>query len=381
MDALACPTTLSRPSLVRRRCTGSDDRPRLSIVIVNYQHWEDTVQLVQQLRHSCALREGEAEILIIDNHSPRHRLLRWLRGASGVSVRRWKHNRGFARAVNEGVRLSQGDWVLLLNPDTTVSPGFVDELLDRLDSYSTNAGVIGYQLRNSDGSPQLSTGLFPRFAATLARLLLPRAVRKYSEPSQRERPSEVDWVTGCCLLARRKCLLDLDGLDDAFFLYYEDVDLCLRAREHGWSVWFDPTLSIVHHRPLHAREVPPHLRAITRHALLTYAQKHWPTWQVPLLGSLMCAEAQYRRLLAWCQRNREAQETFAELLDLLQAFLRGQAAEAQTRLRRIVRRQESHYASLSLHRHSQPQPSRPVPTLSTECAATHARRHAGSRGR
>jgi N-acetylglucosaminyl-diphospho-decaprenol L-rhamnosyltransferase len=359
MDVFASATALSRPSRLCRRNDAHASRPRLSVVIVNYLRWDDTARLVRQLRQSCAVREGDAEVVIVDNHSPPHRLIPRLRRAWGVSLRRWKRNHGFARAVNEGCRLSQGDWVLLLNPDTTVSPGFLDDVLARLDRLSPRVGIAGFRLCNDDGTRQLSTGNFPRFAATLARLLLPRAVRKYTAPAK-EQPCEVDWVTGCCLLARRECLADVGGLDDAFFLYYEDVDLCRRAREAGWSVLFDPTVSIVHHRPLHARAVPPHLRAITRHALVTYASKHWPGWQVPLLAGVMRVEALARRLLAWSYSDCESGETFAELDLILQDALRGDVESARSRLRKIVRRQESRRATEPVDRRPEPQPARPA---------------------
>ena len=69
------------------------------------------------------------------------------------------------------------------------------------------------------------------------------------------------WVTGCCLLVRRDCWHDLGGFDEDFFLYYEDADLCRRARGRGWSVWYEPGLRVTHFHPLHVRAVPPVHRA------------------------------------------------------------------------------------------------------------------------
>src|SRR5205823_5398481 len=123
----------------------------------------------------------------------------------GVSLRRWRSNHGFARAVNEGCRLSQGDWLLLLNPDTSVPPGFLDSVLDRADDLVTHepsAGIVGFRLANDDGSRQLSTGRFPTLAGTLIGRLWPRCSRKYTPPATPGR-ARVDWVTGCCLLLRR----------------------------------------------------------------------------------------------------------------------------------------------------------------------------------
>src|SRR5256714_7679665 len=101
------------------------------------------------------MRGGAVEIVIVDNHPPRHKLARRLRRAPGVSLRRWGRNRGFARAVNEGCRLAQGEWILLLNPDITLPHAFLEEMLvlvERLVGEEPTAGIVGFQLRNTDGS-------------------------------------------------------------------------------------------------------------------------------------------------------------------------------------------------------------------------------------
>src|SRR5439155_25456065 len=131
---------------------------------------------------SACVRRGDAEIIIVDNRSPKHPLARKLRRLPHVSLRRWGRNHGFTKAVNEGCRLSQGDWFLLLNPDTTLSEGFLDGALaraDRLAATDPRAGIVGFHLRDSDGAQQLSSGPFPTLCSSLMRLALPRRRRKY----------------------------------------------------------------------------------------------------------------------------------------------------------------------------------------------------------
>jgi GT2 family glycosyltransferase len=282
-----------------------------------------------------------------------------LRRLAGVSLRRWRRNRGFARAVNEGCRLSQGDWLLLLNPDMTLAPDFLDEVLaraQRLAASQPGVGVVGFRLANGDGSRQLSTGPFPTLAGTLARLLRPRSRRKYAAPPEAG-PCSVDWVTGCCLLVRRACWDDLGGLDPDFFLYYEDVDLCRRARGRGWSVLFDPGPSAVHHDPLHARAVPAHLRLITRHALLTYARKHWPGWQFRALAGVVRAEAWLRRLGAALRGRAGEVRAFTDLGALAAELAAGRADAAGRRLLRALRREEERRAAAAVRRRAEPQPA------------------------
>ena len=321
--------------------------PRLSVVIVNYDQWPDTIRLVRRLRASPAVRSGAAEVVIVDNHSPAHPAAARLRRWQGVSLRRWGRNRGFARAVNEGCRLSRGRWLLLLNPDMSLSDDFLDgvlTLMDRLALEDPRAGVVGFHLRNSDGSRQLSSGPLPTLAGTLAGLALPRARRKYRRVHGRRR-SRVGWVTGCCLLLQRDCLQQLGGFDRDFFLYYEDVDFCERARAAGWSVWYEPDLRAIHHRPLHTRAVPAHLRLLLRHALLTYSAKHWPWWQFRVLAGIVQAEAWLRRGWArWCG-DLGAARLFGELGTMVADLVRGHPVAARRRLDRVVRREEKRRAS------------------------------------
>jgi N-acetylglucosaminyl-diphospho-decaprenol L-rhamnosyltransferase len=346
VDSVRMPHTVLAPSQLCRvrhdpgRRPNELTTPRLSIVVVNYRQWEKTHEMVRQLLASAALRSGAAEIIIVDNHSPAHPLARKLRRLPGVSLRRWDRNHGFARAVNEGCRLSRGDWFLLLNPDMTLSEGFLDGVLglaNQLEADDPRAGIVGFHLRNSDGSRQLSTGPFPTLLSTLWRLTLPRSRRKYQVPRSAQR-CPVPWVTGCCLLLRRSCLQDLGGLDEEYFLYYEDVDLCLRARARGWSVWYEPNAAVIHHQPLHSRTVPAALRLVTRHSLLTYCAKHWPGWQFRLLARIVRAEACVRRLLSWWRGDRRQTGYFRELGAIGSDLIAGDVRQARERVDRAVKR-------------------------------------------
>jgi GT2 family glycosyltransferase len=353
------PASAFWPAEVARR--SALDRPRLSVVVVNYVHWDDTIRLVRQLRRSRSFGR-EAEVVIVDNHSPPHPLIPRLRRAHGVSLRRWRHNRGFAVAANEGCRLSRGEWLLLLNPDVSVPDGFLDTVLVRaseLRAADPRAGIAGFRLADDDGSWQLSTGRFPTLAGTLLGRLWPRARRKYTAPMGVGR-QRVDWVTGCCMLIRRDCWRGLGGLDERFFLYYEDVDLCRRASRRGWSVWYDPALTVTHHRPLHGRSVPPHVRLITRHALLTYAHTHWPQWQAALLGHVVRLEARLS--------GPHGVEIERVALDLA----RGDEVAARARLLRAVKRFEEGLSRAPFDRHPVVQPARLAGGMPGQCPPARA---------
>jgi GT2 family glycosyltransferase len=309
------------------------------VVIVNYHQWPETAQLTRQILASPEGRRRAVEVVIVDNHSQRHRLASRLRRWPGVSLRRWKRNRGFARAVNEACRLSQGEWLLLLNPDVTLGNGFLGRVLGltaRLPVEDASAGIIGFHLQNSDGTRQGSVGPFPTLASTLMRFLRARSRRKYASP-RLDQPSRVEWATGCCLLVRRQCLKQLGGLDEEFFLYYEDVDLCRRAQSQGWSVRFEPGLRVTHHRPLHGRPLSARLRVFTRHALLVYSSKHWPRWQFRVLAGIVVGEAWCRRCWALIRGQCDQADQFRKLAAIARQLVRGRHSAARRCLERVVR--------------------------------------------
>lgn len=346
----ARPSALTQaPAHSRRWSTPSSVTPTLTVVIVNFCQWRNTARLVGQLRHSVAIRTETANIVVVDNHSPFHPVMRKLEKLHGVSIRRFNRNLGFARAVNRGVtelpRPSAGsvrvttatpsEWVLLLNPDVTLEDGFLDDVLtaiEKLRVADPAAGVVGFRLRNRDGSGQASSGPFPTLGRTLAGLFLPRSRRKCTHrPESTRQP--VDWVTGGCLLVRRECFEQLGGLDEAFFLYYEDVDFCQRATAAGWNVWFDPSLEVTHHWPLHARRVPAPLRLMTRHALLTYARKHWTGLRPSVMNTVVWVEASVRQAWATIRGDWDAARCYGQLRRLVTDLAAGREKEARRRIR------------------------------------------------
>jgi N-acetylglucosaminyl-diphospho-decaprenol L-rhamnosyltransferase len=274
----------------------------ISVVIVNFCQWKNTARLIRQLRHSELMKSGGAQVVVVDNGSPHHSAVLRLQKMRGVRIVYAGRNLGFATGVNRGVASSDGEWILLLNPDVTVGDGFLDDALlaaEKLIRKRPATGIVGLKLENRDGSTQPSCGPLPTLANTLAGIFSPRWKRK-CRPLPDGEQARVPWATGGCLLVHRDCFRMLGGFDERFFLYYEDVDLCKRATQAGFEVWFVPSASAVHHWPLHSRPVPAPLRLITRHALLTFARNYWPKWQSWCLGRIIRLEARLRA--AWAAR-------------------------------------------------------------------------------
>jgi GT2 family glycosyltransferase len=162
-------------------------------------------------------------------------------------------NLGFAGGNNVAYRHASGRYFLLLNSDTVVTPGWLTELIRYADAHP-QAGLIGPKLLNPDGTLQYSCRRFPTLAAGIFR----HTPLERFEPKGRftgdylmrdwdhETPREVDWLSGACLLARRAMIDQIGGLDDGYFMYFEDVDWSYRAHEAGWDVHYTPTPAVLH---------------------------------------------------------------------------------------------------------------------------------------
>ncbi len=214
------------------------------------------------------------------------------------------NNEGYGAAINRAARGARGETILALNADISPEPGFLEGVMASarrvVASRSTvcPTAMIGFRLRDADGSPQGSSGRFPTLARFLRGLLRPRPSRKYVRVDQRG-PTPVDWVTGACVLIDRVCFEELGGFDESYFLYYEDVDLCLRATKRGWRVEYDPSATCRHLFPYHSRRLTIPMVYVARRGLLLYFRKHRPTWEYETLVRIA-------RWESWLRSRRHA---------------------------------------------------------------------------
>jgi N-acetylglucosaminyl-diphospho-decaprenol L-rhamnosyltransferase len=199
-------------------------------------------------------------------------------------------NVGFARANNVGIRATQSEFVLLLNPDTLVPPGSIQTLVRGLAS-DPGAAAAGPRLRDAQGFPELSFGwtISPvgEFRQKLIGHLYERRLRHVVRWVDRWSRSagEREWVSGAALLARRADLEAVGLLDERYFMYTEDVDLCVALRERGRSILYVPQSEIVHLRGRAAGRNPETER-LRRKSQIAYYEKHHPAW-VPVLKAYL----------------------------------------------------------------------------------------------
>ena len=210
-------SSVASPSAERAARTGG-----VSVVIVNWNGGEDLAECVATLRRDGGGRVDE--VVVVDNGSVDDSLER-LGSPSGVTIVRAGRNLGFAAGVNLGARRCGGGLLLLLNPDVRVLPGAIDAAAEHLESHP-DVGIVGPVLVDGRGRWQPSAG---RLGAIGHLLLDTRLVRR---PIRRTR--DVGWIHGAFLLVPRRLFDAVGGLDEAYFMYGEDIDLCARARAAGY---------------------------------------------------------------------------------------------------------------------------------------------------
>jgi len=231
----------------------TDTKPILSIVIVN---WNTETQLRDCLTSIAeSAGNGPTEVIVVDNCSADRSCEMCGNEFPGVRLIANECNVGFVRANNTAIRVSSGDFVMLLNPDTQVRPGTVNRMIDFMRD-NPSVGVVGPKIIEPNGETQGSARRFPSLrTAFLGRTSFLRKLFGSSDAAADEIPClthssndalEVDWVNGACMLVRKTAIEQAGLLDEKFFMYWEDADWCFRIKKSGWKVFWLPTAEILH---------------------------------------------------------------------------------------------------------------------------------------
>lgn len=304
----------------RCKLSTATPRPSLAVAIVNNEHWPSVLaQLLAYHAQSPELFQRTQWVVVHNGPLPLP-AFRELEAACPEEVANvpieFTANRGYGSAVNLALRQTTAGHLLALNADMLPEPGFfegVHALVAELEARDRHGGgdkvaTVGFRLVNPDGTEQGSVGRFPTLARIAFGLLRSRADRKYLRTRQ-DRLTEGPWTTGACLLLSRKFMLEVGGFDESFFMYYEDVDLCLRAWRHGWQVLFEPRLTLRHFEPYHRRRLTARMVYVARHGLLRYFWKHRPGWEFKALCRIVQLESRLRgKAPAWRQLGELASQ-------------------------------------------------------------------------
>lgn len=271
-----------------------------SVVIVTYDSWSHTLRCMRSLYETDY---RDFEVVVIDNGREEPPEL-----PEAVRVTRNPVNIGFARACNQGISASCGDYVILINPDTLVENDFF-AALEEFFADNPKAGIVGPRVVDSFGDLQLSarremsfvSGILGR-TSFLTRLFPKSAAVKRMFPAADELsgPTEVDWLSGACMAVRREVVDRIGGLDERFFMYFEDADLCRRAREAGWPVYYLPQVEVLHLTGASSRSRASAIWRLHKSAFL-YHRKHGSHGPLNLYSFVVLLGLGARALAKLCQ--------------------------------------------------------------------------------
>lgn len=230
----------------------------VSVVIVT---WNSAAFIGPCLAALRATTRAAVECFVVDNGSSDATVRIVREQYTWATLLETGRNLGFAAANNLGLRRARGRYLLLLNPDTEIRPGAVDALAALFDRRK-EAGAVGAQLLNTNGSVQYSTYRLPT-ARTLAWEYFLRDLRRPNDrragrytDAEYAIERETEGLLGACLMVRREAIAQVGLLDERYRLYCEEVDWCIRLRRAGWEIWYTPQAQVVHHGGQSARLAP-----------------------------------------------------------------------------------------------------------------------------
>jgi N-acetylglucosaminyl-diphospho-decaprenol L-rhamnosyltransferase len=254
----------------------------LSIIIVNY----NTRDLLRNCLRSVYSSQGDFqyEVIVVDNCSPDDSVEMVRQEFPQAKLTASEINGGYAYANNLGLRQAQGQHALLLNPDTVLPPTSLQDMMAFMEEHP-DAGVAGPKLVLADGSLDLACRRsFPTLDIAFYRLIglskrypnSPRYNRYnlgYLDPDQ---VAEVDSVVGAFMWIRRDALDQAGLLDERYFMYAEDIDLCYRIKvEHGWKVYYNPAVVVTHYKAQSTRRRFAPMTIAFYRAMWLFHKKHF----------------------------------------------------------------------------------------------------------
>lgn len=222
-----------------------------SILIVSFNTRDRLRNCLEGLKGSQ--HDARIETIVVDNASNDQSAEMVESEFPEVQLIQSDKNLGFANANNLAAEMAQGRYLILLNPDAVISEGVIERAIERMDA-NPDVGMAGGRLLGEDGSSQPSARLFPSLLLeffTLSGLAgkFPKSKvfgafdRTWADP---ETSSDVDWVPGAFAIINASLVKEIGLFDPRFFLYYEEVDLCRRIKQHGLRIMYWPELAIMH---------------------------------------------------------------------------------------------------------------------------------------
>jgi len=297
---------------------------KLSVVIIC---WNDLRVIRDCL---CSIYQGthatDFEVIISDNGSVDDSMEFVRKHYPQARVVENQQNLGFARGNNAGIRVSRGEYVLILNPDTILQDGSLDRFVRFADRHP-EAGAFGCRVLNPDGTYQVSARLFPtvwRYWVAALGLAKLSPLFTYEEYAGWHGDTErsIDWQSGCCVMFRGDLLKSLGGFDEQFFYHCEEVDLCRRVRDTGRLILFTPEAVITHLGGQSVSRFPIRFEIEKHRSRYRYFYKHFGARAARRFRLLSIARIRLRRLGYGLLNLLKPQEVVQRRLEMYREVLR-----------------------------------------------------------
>src|SRR5687767_4903679 len=255
----------------------------LSVVIVNYNVREFLEQCLVSVQKSINYLNNEAEIIIIDNNSTDGSIEYLQPGFPGVKFISNNENLGFAKACNQGIERTSGEYVLFLNPDTIVPADCFQKCISFFKSHN-DAGALGVKMLNEKGKYlKESKRGFPSPAASFFKLfglaaIFPRSklfAKYYLGYLDENNNQEVDTIAGAFMMIPREVLERVGGFDESFFMYGEDIDLSYRIKKAGYKNHYLAETSITHFKGKSTQQKNTDYTKVFYNAMDIFVKKHY----------------------------------------------------------------------------------------------------------
>ncbi|MBT3605646.1 MAG: glycosyltransferase family 2 protein, partial [Candidatus Latescibacteria bacterium] len=267
----------------------------VTMVVVNWNAGEHLVSCVRSLFDQVDI---DVDVVVVDNASSDCSLDGLAVFGNRVQVVQTGENLGFGRGVNRGVAVSDAPFVVVLNPDVVLNKDAVQTMVSFLNQ-RPDVGIVGPRLKDADGHVRASCGFAPRLVDEICRKFLLHLVfplfkfRRTCPPKN----TKVHWVTGACFAARRDAFSTTGGLDEAIFMYYEDVDFGLRLQNEGWQVWYLPDAVGMHVGGESSKQALTRMLVVSEASYGYLIHKHLGHWSAFLLLCLRPIEMVLRSLI------------------------------------------------------------------------------------
>ena len=280
---------------------------KLSIVIVSW-NTKDLLEACLRSVYTYPL-EQPFEVWVVDNQSKDDTVAMVRSQFPQVELIASEENLGFAGGNNRAIPHCQGEYILLLNPDTELKPGALNALVAFMDAHP-EAGAAGSRLLNADGTLQPSCHPRPTLSREFWRMFYLDAVVPYGSYDmskwQLDQPREVDVLMGASLLLRKSVLDKVGLLDEGYFMYSEEVDLCFRLQKAGWRLFWVPQSQVVHYWGQSAKQVLAEMFLQLYRGKLRFFRKHYGWLTVALYKVVLGLAALLRLALAplvWLRKS------------------------------------------------------------------------------